>query len=55
MKFPESQEEFQIKDHLKRDFQTMSIDGILEGCRITNLFEWKELDDKRKSEKPTQL
>jgi len=55
LKFPESQEEFQIKDHLERDFQTVSIDGMLEGWRQTNLFQWKELDAKRKSEKPTRL
>jgi hypothetical protein len=28
---------------------------MLEGWRQTNLFQWKELDAKRKSEKPTQL
>jgi hypothetical protein len=55
LKFPESQEEFQIKDHLKRDFKTVSIDGMLEGWRQTNLFQWKELDAKRKSEKPARL
>jgi len=55
LKFPESQEEFQINDHLKRDFQTVSIDGMLEGWRQTNLFEWKELDAKRKLEKPARL
>jgi len=55
LKFPKSQEEFQIKDHLKRDFQIVIIDGILEGWRQTNLFKWKELNAKRKSEKPAWL
>jgi len=55
LKFPESQEAFHINDHLKRDFQTVSIEGILEGWRITNLFKWKELDAKRKSDKPARL
>ncbi|MDP6381665.1 MAG: hypothetical protein QF385_00465 [SAR324 cluster bacterium] len=55
MKFPESQEEFQINDQLKRDFQRVSTDGIYEGWRQTNLFQWKELDTKRKSEKTTRL
>ena len=55
LKFHESQEEFQIKDHLERDFKTVSIDGMLEGWRQTNLFQWKELDANRKSEKPTRL
>ena len=56
MKFPESQEEFQIIDHLKRDFKTVSIDGMLEGWRQTNLFlKWKDFDAIRKSDKPARL